>query len=73
MKAILEFDLEDHDQKMAHLRCVKALNMAICLWELDQELRNIDKYDKPYDIESLREKFWDCLGDNNVNLEELIN
>jgi hypothetical protein len=33
MKAILEFDLNDADDQMAHLRCVKATELALVLWE----------------------------------------
>ena len=34
MKAILEFDLDDADDRRAHLRCVKATKMAQVLWEI---------------------------------------
>jgi len=34
MKAKLEFDLDDFDDKMAHNRCVKATDMALVLWEI---------------------------------------
>jgi len=31
MKAILRFDLDDLDDRMAHLRCTKALDLAIAI------------------------------------------
>ena len=34
MKAILEFDLDDHEDKMSHKRCVASLDMALVLWEI---------------------------------------
>jgi len=34
MKAILEFDLNEMDDSMAHKRCAKATDMAIALWEI---------------------------------------
>lgn len=34
MKATLTFDLNDHDERMQHLRCVKSLDMALALWEI---------------------------------------
>jgi len=40
MKAILEFDLDDADDRMAHLRCVKSTDMALVLWEI---LTNMEK------------------------------
>lgn len=33
-KAILEFNLGDHDDRMEHLRCVKSTDMALVLWEI---------------------------------------
>jgi len=38
MKATLEFDLNDADDKMAHIRCVKATDMALVLWEIQMNL-----------------------------------
>jgi hypothetical protein len=44
MKATLEFDLNDPDDNMAHLRCTMALNMALLLWEMKINLsRRIDE------------------------------
>lgn len=40
MKAILEFDLNDRDDQMAHLRCVKSTDMAIILFEILCNLEN---------------------------------
>lgn len=34
MKAKFEFDLDDPDEKMEHMRCTKALDMAIALWDI---------------------------------------
>ena len=39
MKAKLEFDLDDVDDRMAHLRCVKATDMAMVLWEMTMNMR----------------------------------
>lgn len=39
MKAKLEFDLDDPDDKRAHLRCVKATDMAIMLWDIRHNMR----------------------------------
>lgn len=61
MKAILEFDLDDYDDKMNHLRCIKSLNMAIVLFEL---MYNTDK--------NFKKRFLDLLNENNIILDELI-
>ena len=39
MKAILEFDLNDHDDRMAHLRCVKSEDLAWVLFEILSNLK----------------------------------
>ena len=39
MKAILEFDLNDHDDRRAHLRCVKSTDMALAIWNIVYEIR----------------------------------
>jgi hypothetical protein len=39
MKATLEFDLDNPDDRMAHMRAVKSLDMAIVLFELQTNLK----------------------------------
>ena len=45
MKAVLRFDLDDPDDAMAHLRCVKATEMASLLWDLQQLWRKYKHMD----------------------------
>ena len=40
MKAILEFNLDDLEDKESHLRCVKSLDMYLCILDIQQTLRN---------------------------------
>lgn len=37
--ATLTFDLTDSDDRMEHLRCTRALDMALVLWELQYNLK----------------------------------
>jgi hypothetical protein len=79
-KATLEFDLNDSDDMIAHLRAVKSLDMAMALWEIvhntkkglewSMENKEIDKYDA---LELVYEKIHEILGDHNINTDELIN
>ena len=39
MKAKLEFDLTDIDDRMEHLRAIKSLDMALTLWDIQFNLR----------------------------------
>jgi hypothetical protein len=41
MKAVLEFNLEEEEDRMAHFRCVKSLDMALAMWEFAESLRSI--------------------------------
>lgn len=77
MKAILEFDLDDPDDNLAHQRCVKATDMAIVLWEFNSNSRKTiesmlnDK--NSYDAVDLVFKvFRNLLDEQNVNIDSLI-
>jgi len=88
-KATLTFDLDDADDRMAHLRCVSSLDMALILWhlrmnfirELEHSLRSYKpKGDIQFDsdhidafIEMLQDKMNELFDDNDVNIGELIN
>lgn len=67
MKAKLEFDLDDFSDRKAHKRCVSATDAYITLYEIDQELRSIIKYDK--DI-SVGAKYCTPEGDEEITERE---
>ena len=75
MKAILEFDMNDVDEKMEHFRCVKSLDMALCLHTIDEMLRSYDKYGSdqipPEAARFIREKFWEKLEEYGIILDDL--
>lgn len=71
MKAILEFNLEDQDDVMAHKRCVKALDMGLVLWEIQYKLgRRVRKEDISSD--DLMEEIINLIEEYNINIDELI-
>jgi hypothetical protein len=81
MKATLEFDLNDPDDRMEHFRCVKSLDMAIVLFEI---LHNTKKgicntvegknITDPYEaVEMVMDKIWDDVKEHGINMDELIN
>lgn len=79
MKAILKFDLNEPDDIHAHKRAVKALDMALVLWDIDQYFRSQLKYNEEglteeayAALEKAREKFYEVLGDHNVNIDEML-
>lgn len=85
MKAILQFNLDNLDDEMAYIRCVKSKDTAMCLWEImhntkksthavvDCMLENNEKC-SPHDaIDVVYERIYEILKENNINIEELIN
>jgi len=85
MKAILEFDLNDPDDRMSHLRCVKSLEMALALWEIRMNLRKYsertaeakeftnEESDVFNGIDIVLERIHEIFEENNIDVEELIN
>ena len=82
MKAILEFDLNEFDDRAAHLRCVKATDMACALFEIANNLKKRAEHycDNPnsevsnYDlIEYVFSEIREELESNNINIDELLN
>lgn len=79
-KAILEFDLNDPDDNMAHLRAVKSLDMALAIWEIVYNTKKtiesqIDSNNlSPYDVlDTVYDKIWEQLNQHDINLDNLIN
>ena len=78
-KAIIEFDLNDPDDNMAHMRAVKSLDMALVLWEIayntkkgmhnDIEFNKLDAYDA---VDKVFQIFWDEMNERGINLDQLI-
>jgi len=75
MKAILEFDLQDEDDRIEHQMMLKSKDMTIALWDMSQELRKKVKY-APDDLsedtykayEEIQEIFYDILNQHNIDL-----
>jgi hypothetical protein len=83
MKATLSYNLNDPDDRMAHLRAVKSLDMASALFDITRNLKkkienryedidntNNDVFDG---IEAVFDEIYDILEDNNIDIDELIN
>ena len=83
-KATLEFDLNDFDDKMAHLRAIKSTDLALALWEIEVNLRkrlemeleskdlkneDVEVYDV---IDMCMENILNTIKDHNINIDELI-
>ena len=78
MKAKLKFDLDNADDKIAHMRCVKATDMALMLWDIKQNIRSKLKYsddlseDELHQWEVMQDTFYSIADDYGINLDLLI-
>lgn len=86
MKAILEFDLDNPDDKEAHLRCIKSTDMASVLFEFTANSRkriinrieskdaHLLKHNPDIDfiIQLVFQEFNGLMEGNDVNIDELI-
>jgi hypothetical protein len=72
MKGILEFDLNEPDDIIAHKRCVKALDLTLALWDIDQYLRSESKYKDNEMAQEIREKMSEIMGEYGLTFDNLI-
>lgn len=84
MKAILEFDLNDQDDILAHMRCTVSTDMAIVLWQLvhntrrsiENKIDNAIEQDNrftPYDsLELIYDELHRLLTERNIEPDKLI-
>ena len=78
-KAILEYDLNDPDDKQAHFRAVKSFDMAGALWDIthntkkslewSMEGKDLDKYDA---LELMFDKIYEILEEHGIKTDELF-
>ena len=85
MKARLTFNLDDPDDSMAHMRCIKSMKLVLVLWELlhnskkgiynqfdmmpEHERKKMDYIDG---IERVYMRLRDLLDEHDINIDELI-
>lgn len=79
-KATLEYNLNDSDDIMAHLRAVKSLDMALVLWEIAYNTKKgiknrieFEKLDAYEAVDQIFEKLFEEMNNHGINLDELIN
>ena len=78
-QATLQYNLNDPDDCSAHKRAVKSLDMALCLYDLDQHLRSQLKYNdekmtqETWDaLDEIREKLHSIMNERGVSLDEML-
>ena len=70
MKAKLIYNLPDEIDLF--MLASKGLDLAMALFEIEQYLRGVDKYDTGDDIEKIREEFYEILEKHDINLDNLV-
>jgi hypothetical protein len=76
MKASLTFDLDSPEDRAEHLRCTKALDLALCLNEFNTQLLSQLKYDELSGKEKIllsrvNELLQETMEEYGINLTEL--
>jgi len=72
MKAILEFDLENPEDRMSHLRCVKSSDMAGFIWELKHNFWRKWKHDETdFNLYNYKEALYELMEEYDINSDEL--
>jgi hypothetical protein len=76
-KAILEFDLNDLDDRLDHKQCIKANDMACVIWEFTYNTKKstehvIEGKDGYEVLDLIYDKFFRLLEEHNINIDELI-
>jgi hypothetical protein len=77
MKAKLLFDLDEPFDKVAHMRCMKALDMALALFVMSNGLRGALKYGQhPAEVcavlERVQLEFYKILEEYDLSIDELV-
>ena len=70
MKAIIEFNLDDHEDRMAHFRCVKALDMALAIWTFSGRLRRL--VDDEKGVDAFWEEWEETLQEYGIKMDDLL-
>jgi hypothetical protein len=79
MKAKLIYNLDELDDKTSHLRAIKSLDLTLCLWDLDQDLRAKIKY-APDDMsedtykayEDVRTTLHQLMSKYSLNFDDIL-
>jgi hypothetical protein len=75
MKATLQFNLDDRDDSVAHQRCIKALDMALALFDFSAKLRriiDISEDGKWLDEDVVSKAFYETLEEHNIIIDRLL-
>lgn len=64
MNATIRFNLNDPEDKMSHMRCIKSLDMALALWRIQEKAMEYESINIAQ-LNEIFEKF-------NITMDEII-
>jgi hypothetical protein len=83
MKAILEFNLDEFEDQMSHLRAIKSTDLALVLWEIRNNMKHLiensldddsSSIDKQYELlDKVQEFISVTLQEHGIIIDDLIN
>jgi len=76
-KAILEFDLNDSEDRDEHNRMLRSLDMVLMVWDFDNYLRGKIKHGELEQGEykayvAIREELYSMMNSRNISLDDLV-
>ena len=71
MKAILEFNLDDHYEEKRFNHATSSVRYAIALWELAHLRSHFKHNDKPVTLDDVLKYINEVFEENNININEL--
>lgn len=76
--ATLEFNLDDEDDSIQFDRVMRATEITLALYEIEQLLRREEKYTnytpEVYErLSDIRDKFYEILSDHGIKLDDILN
>lgn len=72
MKAVLEFNLNERDEQVAHIRCVRNWELAWALHSVMEEIRRAVRESETVNPETLLNACNEIIQDNHISLDEMI-
>jgi hypothetical protein len=74
MEAILKFNLDDHDDQILHLRCVRSSEMALALWSIRNFRKELEELedDKKLTSEKVMELIFEIYDRYGIDMDQLM-
>jgi hypothetical protein len=72
MKAVLKFNLNERDEQVAHIRCVRNWELAWALHSVMEEIRKAANEHDSINPETLLNVCNEIIQDNHISLDEMI-